>query len=124
MEGYDEDRSGAPARVGLGDNDASSSLMCPPDSEVVFCDGGGGRPPGAVYIYTVGVLRREKVLEFKHPWCGGGRRSHRRIGDDREDGAPVPRRVLMKEDPTEPSGAEVGCANTTLFSRCRYRRCK
>ena len=83
----------------LCDDDASSPFMCSPDSEVILGNGGEGRSPGAIDVYTVGALGREEVLEFKHPWSWGRRRPNRRVGDDREYGAPVTGRVLMKEDP-------------------------
>ena len=104
--------------MGVGDDDTSSPLMCPPHAEVVLGDGWGGRPPGAIYVYTVGILGREEVLEFQHPGCGRGRRPHRLVRDDRDDGAPVTRRVLVKEDPTEPSGAEVGRRQGGYVARC------
>ena len=64
MKGYDEDRPGSPVRIVLSDDDAAAPLMCPPYSEVVLCDGGCGRPSGAIHVYTIFIRLWEGVLEF------------------------------------------------------------
>ena len=53
---------------------AASPLMCPPYFEVVLGDERCGRPSGAIHVYTIGIVCREEVLEFKHLGCvwGGG----------------------------------------------------
>ena len=81
----------------LCDDDTATPFMCPPYAEVVLCDGGGGRAPGAVHVDAVLIRWWEAIPELSRPWCGRRRRPHRRVGDDREDGAPVTRRVLVEE---------------------------